>query len=269
MSHFVKYEDIDNIRTITIDRPDRKNAINAGMLEEMCDFIKNAETNNMIRSIIITAQGDKVFSAGYDISSDSVNSKEDLLKIHLPDYQEKKHPLMKISDVITDSSKIIIAAINGHIYGGALEILLNCDFRFFSKESIFCMPPAKLGIVYNYYGLKNFINKIGITNTKKIFFTGNKFDANEAIDMGLVDFLSEKNTVLKDSIDFAKKISVNAPLSLASIKKSINAFEKNQEIDEKTCEEIKSSIIKTLDSNDYLEGQKAFKEKRNPKFSGK
>ena len=90
MSHFVKYEDIDNIRTITIDRPDRKNAINAGMLEEMCDFIKNAETNNMIRSIIITAQGDKVFSAGYDISSDSVNSKEDLLKIHLPDYQEKK-----------------------------------------------------------------------------------------------------------------------------------------------------------------------------------
>ena len=75
MSHFVKYEDIDNIRIITIDRPDRKNAINAGMLEEMCDFIKNAETNDMIRSIIITAQGDKVFSAGYDISSDSVNSK--------------------------------------------------------------------------------------------------------------------------------------------------------------------------------------------------
>ena len=269
MSHFVKYEDIDNIRMITIDRPDRKNAVNAEMLEEMCNFIKNAETNNTIISIIITAQGDKVFSAGYDISSDSVSSKEDLLKIHLPDYQEEKHPLMKISDVITDSSKIIIAAINGHIYGGALEILLNCDFRFFSKESIFCMPPAKLGIVYNYYGLKNFINKIGITNTKKIFFTGDKFDANEAINMGLVDFLSEKNTVLKDSIDFAKKISANAPLSLASIKKSINAFEKNQGIDEKTCEEIKSSIIKTLNSDDYLEGQKAFKEKRNPKFSGK
>ena len=278
MSDFVKYEDTEDIRIITIDRPDKKNAVNEAMLLDICTLIENIENDEKIRSIIITSQGDKVFSAGYDISSNSVNSKEDLLKIHLINYEpgnqqnvseDKIHPLMKTSQVIMDSSKIIIAAINGHIYGGTLEILLNCDFRFFSDDSIFCMPPAKLGIFYNYNGLKNFINKIGIPNTKKIFLTGEKFDSKDAIQMGLVDFVYNKEKIVEEAIKFAKKISSNAPLSLSSIKKSINVFEKNQEIDQKSYDEIKSSILKAINSNDFLEGQKAFKEKRSPKFSGK
>ena len=269
MSDFVKYKDFDSTRIITIDRSEKKNALNSEMLEEMCLLIENVENNQNIRSIIITAQGDKIFSSGYDISSDSAKFKEDLLRIHVLNYQSEKHPLMKISDIITNSSKIIIAAINGHIYGGTLEVLLNCDFRFFSKNSVFCMPPAKLGIFYNYNGLKNFINKVGIANTKKIFLTGEKFNSQDAIKMGLVDFLSETEAVVDDAIKFAKKISSNAPLSLASIKKSINAFEKSQKIDKKEYSEIKSSILKALHSDDYIEGQKAFREKREPKFSGK
>ena len=87
--------------------------------------------------------------------------------------------------------------------------------------------------------------------------------------MGLVDFVYNKEKIVEEAIKFAKKISSNAPLSLSSIKKSINVFEKNQEIDQKSYDEIKSSILKAINSNDFLEGQKAFKEKRSPKFSGK
>ena len=269
MSKFVKYEDLKKTRIITFDRPEKKNAFNEEMLVKMSEIIQDTEKINQIRTIIITSNCDKVFSSGYDISSESIDSKESLLKIHIIDDNSEKHPLMKISEVIVESPKIIIAAINGSIFGGALEIMLNCDFKFFSRESIFCMPPVKLGIFYNYYGLKNFINKIGISNTRKIFFTGDKFSSKDAIDMKIFDFIYDQKDVLKKSIEFSEKISLNAPLSLASIKKSINTFEAGQTINPEDYEQIKKTILRAAESFDYLEAQAAFKEKRPPNFSGK
>ena len=269
MSKFVKYEDLKYTRIITFDRPEKKNAFNEEMLLRMSDIIQDAEKNLQIRAIIITSKGDKVFSSGYDISSESIDSKESLLKIHIIENDSKKHPLMKISEVIVESPKIIIAAINGSIFGGALEIMLNCDFKFFSKESIFCMPPVKLGIFYNYNGLKNFINKIGVSNTRKIFFTGDKYSSDDAMDMKIFDFIYEQKDILKKSIEFSEKISLNAPLSLASIKKSINTFESSQSINPDDYKKIKETILRAANSSDYLEAQNAFKEKRSPNFSGK
>jgi len=269
MSKFVKFEDLKNTRIITFDRPEKKNAFNEEMLLRMSEIIQDAEKNLEIRTIIITSKGDKVFSSGYDISSESIDSKESLLKIHIIENDSKKHPLMKISEVIVESPKIIIAAINGSIFGGALEIMLNCDFKFFSKESIFCMPPVKLGIFYNYYGLKNFINKIGVSNTRKIFFTGDKYSSDDAMDMKIFDFIYEQKDILKKSIEFSEKISLNAPLSLASIKKSINTFESSQSINPDEYKKIKETILRAANSSDYLEAQNAFKEKRSPNFSGK
>ncbi|MBT6795934.1 enoyl-CoA hydratase/isomerase family protein, partial [bacterium] len=130
MSKFVKYEDVKNTRIITFDRPEKKNAFNEEMLLRMSEIIQDAEKILEIRTIIITSKGDKVFSSGYDISSESIDSKESLLKIHIIENDSEKHPLMKISEVIIESPKIIIAAINGSIFGGALEIMLNCDFKF-------------------------------------------------------------------------------------------------------------------------------------------
>ncbi len=269
MSKFVKFEDLKNTRIITFDRPEKKNAFNEEMLLRMSEIIQDAEKNLQIRTIIITSKGDKVFSSGYDISSESIDSKESLLKIHIIENDSEKHPLMKISEVIVESPKIIIAAINGSIFGGALEIMLNCDFKFFSKESIFCMPPVKLGIFYNYYGLKNFINKIGVSNTRKIFFTGDKYSSDDAMDMKIFDFIYEQKDILKKSLEFSEKISLNAPLSLASIKKSINTFESSQSINPDDYKKIKETILRAANSSDYLEAQNAFKEKRSPNFSGK
>ena len=131
------------------------------------------------------------------------------------------------------------------------------------------MPPVKLGIFYNYNGLKNFINKVGISNTKKIFFTGDKFNSDEAIHMNIFDFVVNQKDVLENAIAFSEKISGNAPLSIASIKRSINAFEKSQSIDNNEYSKIKKSIIKAAESSDYLEAQDAFKSKRAPNFTGK
>jgi enoyl-CoA hydratase len=269
MSKFVKFEDLDSIRIITFDRPEKKNAFNEDMLNDISHIIEKTEEEAQIRTIIITSKGDKIFSSGYDISSDSIDSRESLLEIHLINEKSDKHPLMHVSEVIRNSSKIIIASINGSIFGGALEIMLNCDFKFFSKESIFCMPPVKLGIFYNYNGLKNFINKVGISNTKKIFFTADKFNSKDAEEMKIFDFITSQENILNESIAFAKKISENAPLSLASIKTSINTFEDTQKISKEEYSRIEASISKAAYSSDYSEAQEAFKQKRKPKFNGK
>ena len=269
MSEFVKYEDIDHIRVIRIDRPEKKNAVNDEMLLRISDLIEEVEGNSAIKCIIITSVTDKIFSSGYDISSENVDTKENILRVNIIDYSPNENSFQRISRILRNSEKITIASINGDIYGGTLEILLNCEFRFFSEDSIFSIPPVKLGIVYNYYGIRNFINKIGILNTRKIFLTGDRFNSEEAKEMGVIDFVSKKGSVLDDSIEFSKKFVSHAPLSISSIKKSINAVEGNQVIKDEVYDDIKASILKAINSEDYLEGQKAFKEKRKPNFSGK
>ena len=108
-----------------------------------------------------------------------------------------------------------------------------------------------------------------MSNTRKIFFTGDKYSSDDAMDMEIFDFIYEQKDILKKSLEFSEKISLNAPLSLASIKKSINTFESSQSINPDDYKKIKETILRAANSSDYLEAQNAFKEKRSPNFSGK
>lgn len=256
MESFVKFEIINSISLITIDNPNKKNAISPNMIEEMIKYIKSLEDNKSIRTIIIKGEGNKVFSSGYDISS----IKED--------YNDQNHPLIRMTQCIKDSGKIVVAAINGHAFGGGLEIAISCDFRFFCKNSIFCVPPAKLGIPYSYNGLKNFINCVGLSNTKNIFLTADKFNSDDALSMGLANFVSESEKIIDDTINFCERISQNAPLSLEVIKKSINSFQESQTLNDKNKLVIEDLIKNIQESKDFVEGRKAFEEKRTPKYEG-
>jgi methylmalonyl-CoA decarboxylase len=256
MESFVKFEIINSISFITIDNPNKKNAISPDMIEEMIKHIKSLEVNKSIRAIIIKGEGNKVFSSGYDISS----IKED--------YNDQNHPLIRMTKCIKDSGKIVVAAINGHAFGGGLEIAISCDFRFFSKNSIFCVPPAKLGIPYSYNGLKNFINCIGLSNTKNIFLTADKFNSDDALSMGLANFVYDSEEIIDEATNFCERISQNAPLSLEVIKKSINSFQESQTLDNKNKSIIEDLIKNIQESKDFVEGRKAFEEKRTPKYEG-
>ena len=130
MESFVKFETINSISLITIDNPNKKNAVSPDMIEEMIKHIKSLEDNKDIRTIIIKGEGNKVFSSGYDISS----IKED--------YNDPNHPLIRMTKCIKDSAKIVVAAINGHAFGGGLEIAISCDFRFFFEEFNLLCPSC-------------------------------------------------------------------------------------------------------------------------------
>jgi 1,4-dihydroxy-2-naphthoyl-CoA synthase len=108
-----------------------------------------------------------------------------------------------------------------------------------------------------------------LSNTKKIFLTADKFNSNDALEMGIANFISENSETISDAMEFCKKISKNAPLSLSTLKKSINAFQSSQTLNDNDQGLIKNLIFKIQNSDDFIEGRKAFNEKREPNFKGK
>ena len=125
-----------------------------------------------------------------------------------------------------------------------------------------------MGIPYSYNGLKNFINCVGLSNTKNIFLTADKFNSDDALSMGLANFISENEKIIDDAINFCEKVSQNAPLSLEVIKKSINSFQESQVLDKEKKLVIEDLIKNIQESKDFIEGRKAFQEKRTPNYKG-
>ncbi|MFC2033456.1 enoyl-CoA hydratase-related protein [Chloroflexota bacterium] len=131
------------------------------------------------------------------------------------------------------------------------------------------ITPAKLGVTYPASGLRNFMNLVGISSTKELFFTGRLIDAARAREINLVDYIFSANDLLYETRKFANEMESNAPLSIASIKNTISKLAVNPDLDITDKEEIHQIAIKALQSEDTQEGQRAFFEKRKSHFTGK
>jgi enoyl-CoA hydratase/carnithine racemase len=159
--------------------------------------------------------------------------------------------------------------INGHAFGGGLELAVTCDLRISVDNALFGMPPAKLGVIYPYSGIRKFLNLVGIGYTKELFLVGRNINAGRAEKIGLVNYVLPRSELEEFTYKLASEICENAPLSMSTMKEMINAWQRNQSIGPHDEETIKEMILKVQESEDYKEGQKAFGEKRKPKFQGK
>jgi len=198
------------ICTLRFNRPEKRNLLTPGMLLEIESTLKRLGDERKVRCVVITGTGDKAFSSGYDISA---IGDDDMIRNH-----EGDNPLPLAARAIEQFPYPVIAMMNGHAFGAGLEIAATCDIRVLAEGSLLGMPPAKLGVVYSYRGVKKFLNLIGPGFTKELFLVGKAISSERAAQMGLVNFLVPAKELGSFSYGLAEEISENAPLSLKALK---------------------------------------------------
>jgi len=249
----------NNICTITINRPDKLNALNKTVIEELSNAIDEINTNPEIRSAIITGSGAKAFVAGADIS-----------EFASLDAKGGKALAQKGQDLvfskIENSSKPIVAAVNGFALGGGCELAMSCHFRIASDNAKFGQPEVNLGLIPGYGGTQRLVQLIGKGRANELLMTGNMIDANTAMQYGLVNRVVSPEELLATVKATLTIINSKAPLAIAGCIKASNAvFDETQ-----NGYNLEINIFGELfDTADAKEGASAFLEKRKANFTGK
>ena len=249
----------DQICIITINRPDKLNALNKTVIEELSLAIDEVYANESMKSAIITGSGAKAFVAGADIS--------EFLTL---DGQGGKMLAQKgqenVFNKIENSPKPIIAAVNGFALGGGCELAMACHFRLASNNAKFGQPEVNLGLIPGYGGTQRLTQLIGKGKAMELMMTGNMVDANEALALGLVNHVTEPDNLLPETKKILLTIMNKAPLAISEIIALVNhaAYGKPDGLKKEI-----ESFGKLFDTQDAKEGAKAFLEKRKATFIGK
>ncbi len=269
------HEQRGHIGIITFNRPEKRNALSPQLLHCFCDILGEWAASGEIRVAIITGAGDKAFSAGYDISAietvgpnHASSTSKTVNKDKTKETGSAQTPFEQGLAAIKNFPYPTIAMINGHCFGGALHLALNCDLRIAADHISMGMPPAKLGVVYGPEGLLQFVQVLGSAKARELFFTGRTYRGQQIIDMGLVPKLVPSAELADTVFSMAEEIANNAPLALKGIKRIMNLVEEPLFTRELKTE-AKKLVAESFNSADLKEGQAAFLEKRKPLFTGR
>lgn len=249
----------NGISTITINRPDKLNALNKVVIEELGSAINELIDDAQIRAAIITGSGGKAFVAGADISEfaalDATGGKA---------LAQKGQDL--VFTKIENSPKPIVAAVNGFALGGGCELAMSCHFRIASDNARFGQPEVNLGLIPGYGGTQRLVQLIGKGRALELLMTGNMIDANAALQYGLVNHVVAQEELLTKAKSILELINSKAPLAIAGCIKAANAV-----FDEtKNGYDVEiNSFGELIATADAKEGATAFLEKRKPTFKGK
>lgn len=249
----------NRILIITINRPDKLNALNKTVIEELSTTMEDIYNNPEIQSAIITGSGNKAFVAGADISEfnslDAAGGKA---------LAEKGQ--LKVFDKIERSSKPIVAAVNGFALGGGCELAMACHFRIASANAKFGQPEVNLGLIPGYGGTQRLPRLIGKGRAIEMLLTGSMIDASAALQYGLVNYVVPQDELLPKAISILETINSKAPLAVAGCISAVNAAFDNK-VDGYTTEI--ATFGELFDTEDANEGAAAFLEKRTAVFKGR
>jgi enoyl-CoA hydratase/carnithine racemase len=245
---------------MTFNNPERHNAVSLDMWDAASRIMEGFARDDEVRVVVITGAGGKAFVSGADISRfENERSNE----AAVARYNEI---VAKANDSLYHFPKPTIAMIRGYCIGGGLGLAVCCDLRICSDNSKFAIPAAKLGLGYGYPGIKRLADIVGPSFAKEIFFTARQFDAAEALTMGLVNRVVAADTLETYVRGYADTIGANAPLTINSVK-----FIANQTVVDESKRDLTrcADLVKRcFESKDYVEGRRAFMEKRKPAFVG-
>ena len=261
-------EPASNVVRIRIANPGKRGALDHEILDALADTLRDLEA----LCVVITGT-DPVFSAGYDIGNFEESSFDSGTGEHgFSDAAEKlvAHPFTEAIEAIEAYQYPVVAAINGHAIGGGLEIAVTCDIRVAARGVKLGMPPAKIGLIYSYTGLRRFIDVCGAGNTSELFYTGRNVDADRAYAMGLVNRVVDPEELEAATLDLAAEIGRNSPVSLRGNKEVVRTLRAHAgdlpAIEARRLVALRESCFT---SGDFIEGIRAFGEKRTPRWQNR
>jgi len=254
----------NDIFTITINRPDKLNALNKTVLDELNKALDEVQDNSAIKSVIITGAGPKAFVAGADISEFNGLTKEQAMALA----KRGQDTFSRIEN----SPKPVVAAVNGFALGGGCELAMSCHFRIASANAKFGQPEVNLGLIPGYGGTQRLTKLIGKGRAIELLIAASMIDANTALQYGLVNYVVPAEELLSKARSILELINSKAPLAVAACIKLANIAESGATgeaaMKNGFTEEVKL-FGDCFITEDMKEGVSAFLEKRKASFSGK
>lgn len=259
MHHTLLTDNQQGTLIITINRPDKLNALNKTVINELAAIIEEVYTDPSVKSVIITGSGSKAFVAGADIGEfkalDAAGGRA-----------MAANAQKLVFDKIENASKPFIAAVNGFALGGGCELAMACHFRLASENAQFGQPEVNLGLIPGYGGTQRLTHLIGKGRAMEMLMTGAMISAEKALQYGLINYMLPQDELLNKAKEIAALINSKAPLAVAGCINTINAaFGESK----KGYELEIATFGKLFDTADAKEGAAAFMEKRKPLFVGR
>jgi enoyl-CoA hydratase/carnithine racemase len=254
MSGSVSVDKRGAVAVITLCNPQKRNALDPPMLDALCAALDTLPGEG-VRAVVLTGEGDRAFSSGYDITALPSNA------------SPSENPMARALAAISGGTLPVVAALNGVTIGGGCELAATCDLRVAHAQVTLTMPPVRLGIVYAPSGLQRFVALCGLSRTRELFLTAQPVPAERALAWGLVDRVVPAGEVLPTALALAEEIARGAPLALAGTRRVLEKL--MPPLQPEVALELAELQLRAWTSEDAREARLAFVQKRPPQFTGR
>lgn len=251
-----------DVASIVINRPARRNALTMTLLEALRAALRSL--HGQARGVILAGAGEEAFSAGYEIGDIPTGLGPAELASRL-----ERHPLQEALRAVEEFPAPVIARIRGAALGAGCDLAMACDFRVAAAGSRLGITPARLGVLYHWTGLRRAVALVGLARAKELFLTGRPVTAERAAEIGLVTQVVPAEELEAATAALARELADNAPLAVGGMKAVFNMLSTPPELDPEARGEFLRLAVLCYGSEDLAEGQRAFLEKRRPRFQGR
>jgi enoyl-CoA hydratase len=245
---------------LIFNNPERHNAVSLDMWVAAANVLEDFAKDGNVGVVVLAGAGGRAFVSGADISK--FDDERGTVAAIAQYNAAVEHTYAQVHNF----PKPTIAMIRGYCFGGGLGLAISCDLRIATDQARFAMPAARLGLGYDLPGMRRFVEVLGPSFTKELFFTARQFDSDEALAMRLVNRVVPDAEIESYVRDYAGAIATNAPLTIASVKFIVGELMKDPT--ERDLARCSTLVEQCFASRDYEEGRRAFLEKRKPVFTG-
>ncbi|MFQ5575662.1 MAG: enoyl-CoA hydratase/isomerase family protein [Anaerolineae bacterium] len=249
----------DGIATVTLNRPEARNAINAPMRRDFRALGERLLADSAVKVVIFTGAGDEAFSAGGDIGHFERDWRT-------PDFRAQGRPLTDFFNLLEELEKPVIAAVNGVATGAGLQLAMACDLRLASDRARFGFRENALNLIPGHGGTVRLVKLVGLGKAKELIFTGRFISAAEAQAVGLVNRIAPRAALAEQAQAMARTLLRRAPQSLGLVKRLLMAATETDKASALFLESLAQSVL--IKTEDHREGLRAFRQKQKPDFKG-